>query len=147
MIQNNWRIAVSEDRIPMGWFKARGVPPPDGFSYRNHAVKVNRYNGATGKHGYQNASIVWTRLTNYQATVLAELINFARDDSANGYLYMTIPRVDGEQHGMGWVDVYGYPNLSDLSASSPFFATGIMINNVELSLNNIIIINDPANNL
>jgi hypothetical protein len=57
---------------------------------------------------------------------------------------MTIDRANGTGSGPDWIDVSGKPHMPDFDPSRFVGATNIVHQNMELFLNNLTIVNDPA---
>jgi hypothetical protein len=72
-----------------------------------------------------------------QAADLKDLVDAAI--AANGLLYATIKPLDGS--GVAWMDISGYPDLSDIAPDAPIIgADGYMHSNILLNFNNVTVI-------
>lgn len=144
----NWRIAVSEAALPNGAFIARGIPTPTQIEYRDHSVRVEQSEGSEARHGYAQVSLLWLSLTPIQAYALRAIVEYAHDNA--GLSYMTINRAFGNTIGDEWVDVRGRPRLSDIVPAPPLFGAtngSWMAQNVQLTLVNVVVLNNPALNI
>lgn len=140
----NFRIALSEAALATGRFFVHGLPPPSLCSYQDHSVKASKGEGGQSRHGYERATFVWDAMSTKQSYVLRTLVQNALD-GASGLLYATIDRSNGEAPGWDWVDVSGVPHMPDIA---PGPARGVRMgtahHNIQLVLNNLTIVNDPA---
>lgn len=138
-----WRIALTEAGLNLGWFFARGLPPPTNAPYHDYSTRVSHSEGGQSRHGYKNVRMFWETLTRGQASNLRTVLQ-AGLDSGTGLIFLTIDRANGSGSGPDWIDVSGRPHMPDFDPSRFAGATNIVHQNVELFLNNLTIVNDPA---
>lgn len=132
-----WRIATTEAGLLKGPFFRRGLPSPSQVQFRDHSIRVKQGEGATVKHGYKNAEILWTKLSPIQSREIRDLVDFALDNT--GLLYVTIKPLDGT--GVDWMDLSGKPNLSDIAPDAPIVgAEGYVQSDIILNLNSIVVL-------
>lgn len=135
-----FRLAASEAGLAKGYLFAMGVPPPTNLEYKDHSERVPQGEGGESRHGFHVLLWTWERLTLLQLKVICDIVF-----NSSGLVYCSSPRSNGATEGYGWVDAYGRPSLSDPSPVGPIAsATGIIVGNVSLTLNNLIIVNNPA---
>lgn len=136
MFLYNWRISV--DGVTWTALAAAGIPVPSVASFRDHSARTPRAGGGVYRHGYQRAEILWQRLSRQQAWTLKTSYF---DAVGAGKLYMTIPRLDGWSGSYGWIDISGYPDLSDIEPVGPMLLVrgDVTHQNIVLTLNNVTI--------
>ncbi len=140
-----WRITNNLSTINKGRFVNYGIPTPSQCSFLDHAIKVAQGEGGIAKHGFQQLTVLWTKLSPNQAADLKDFIKAAHPtNGGNGLLYMTVKPLDGE--GWGWYDVSGKPDLEPIAGDAPFVgADGYIHSNIILKLNNANIISTQPN--
>lgn len=142
MFCNNWRIASSLAGLATGFLDSYRIPPPSAPQYIPYSQQVDVGEGATFEHGYRNVQLVWGNLTRPQLNALQRLI----DSAGVGRLYMTIDKFHGDNPSDEWVDISGYPRKSSPSPSNSVDrSTSPAFGSFTLILNNVNVINDPAN--
>lgn len=137
-----WRIAATEAALANGYMFLRGIPLPDTAPYRDHSQRVSKTTGGQARHGYKNVRLFWEILDRAQANRLRTIVQAGLDDA--GYVYLTIDRNNGIAGGPDWIDVRGRPYMPDFDPSQIAGATGTVHQRVELFVNNLTIVNDPA---
>jgi hypothetical protein len=144
MITNlGWRIASTEAGLQKGAFFVRRIPPPHSFEYKDYSVRRPQSQGGESRHGYENVTILWDRLTPKQSNELRTVIQAGLDDA--GYIYLTVDRSNGLASGRDWIDVRGRPQMPDFLPLTPVAGSnGIMHGSVRLFVNELFIVNDPA---
>lgn len=141
----NYRLSISEASIPYGALLAQGIPPPTTPLYSEFSQSVNTADGAQANHGNISVTWQWDELDFQQYRRLRTIIDYCRSTSGDGYIYFTADKgVSGTGRG-SWIDAKGRPLV-------PVFQTapntdGLLANDFVLRINNVEIINDPANNL
>lgn len=130
-----WRIGLSDSTlIPM---IAAGIPVPSLCPYKDYTTKSSRSEGGVSRHGYQNCPILWQTMTREQAAALKRFVTLA----GQGLLYLTIQRLDGTQPSYDWLDISGFPDLSDIAPTPPMSFRGSHLHqNVLLTMNNVSIV-------
>ena len=134
----NTRIATSEAGLATGALFARKIPKPQTF-YRDHSSRSSQGEGGEARHGYLNVSLLWDTLTASQASALKAVITAAQGQSS-GLMYLTIRRTDATNGDTDWIDVSGRPLMPEFQSSND----GRIFRNVELTINNLTILNDPS---
>lgn len=139
-----YRIATTEAGLTTGYFVARGLPAPDLVQFADYANRRPQSTGGQARQGYTNCSLFWNRLTDLQANLIKELIDTVEtsDGSGNGTLYLTLPRADAPGSGITWIDVSGIVIMPTWEATQN--GHGQTYENVQLSLNNVTVENEPA---
>lgn len=140
-----WRIATALVDLPVGSaFFVRKIPPPTTAIYADHGEKVAHSEGGESRHGYRNIRIFWDVIDRNQASALRAVL----DDAVTNFgsiVFLTLDRSNGEAGGEDWIDVSGRLHMPDFNPFANVRNRGYQ--GVELFVNNITIINDPATNL
>lgn len=134
-----YRLATSEAGLAKGYLFAQGVPPPTNTEYRDHAAKVPVSTGGEARHGYRSVTFLWDVLDARQAGVLRGII-----EGAGTTIYATFAKFNGESLGTDWVDVSGKPSMPDLAPAQTITQQGVIFQNVQLRINAVTILNEPA---
>ena len=137
-----WRIATTEAGLASGYFFAMGLEVPTNAPYHDYSTRVGQSTGGQARHGYKNVRCYWERLDRREARMLREAVQAGLD--LTGTIFLTIDRANGSGDTFDWIDVSGKPHMPDFDPSRFGGATNIMHENVELFVNNLTIINDPA---
>lgn len=139
-----YRIAASLAGLSSGWFIALGLPEPQTPFYQPFSVRVPQGFGGEGRHGYDNAFLLWENLTRSQANVLERLIAAAEVTAGvgNATLYLTLPRVDASSSGQAWVDISGRVRMPEWRAGP--WSLGMIYEPVSLNFNNVTVENEPS---
>lgn len=136
-----WRIGTDATNLLSGFFFILGLPLPEAFDYETYTEQVPQSQGSAALQGYSYVSIVWNGLTGVQAYALKSRIQTVR--AAGTELYLTIPEDGGDVcKELGWIDVSGWPALPRFT--SPPNSHGRIYAPVELRVNNLTVVNDPA---
>jgi hypothetical protein len=116
-----------------------GMGIPSLATYKEYTEKASRGEGGVSRHGYRNCPVLWQKMTRAQAAALRRYV----DDAGLGLLYLTVQRLDGSNPTADWIDISGYPDLSDIAATAPMLFEGShMHQNVLLTLNNVTVVNE-----
>jgi len=142
-VRFGWRIATTEAGLSTGWFFALKLTPPTNAPFHDYSVRVSHSEGGQARHGYNNVRLFWETLSRGQGNTLRTVLQ-ASLDSSSKRVFMTIDRANGTGAGPDWIDISGKVHMPDFDPSQFAGATGIVHQNVELFLNNVTIINDPA---
>lgn len=143
MFQRNFRLSLTEAGLSRGYFFLFKIPPPTSIEYKDHSVRFSQSQGGLALHGYIAATLFWEQLTTTQAHKLRTKISASLDGS--GFLYMTVPKGNGSSLDVGWIDVRGVPQMPDFTSDGRVAgSSGLSIFNTQLILNNITVIDDPA---
>ena len=142
---NNWRIANTLGGLDTNWFSAHRIPPPSSLRYQDYSAKNPVSEGATAKHGYIRAQLTWDANT-LTRDKLALLRSFVAAAGRNR-LFMTIDKLYADAGGEEWVDISGFPDETDPAPSSPVDRStfGMAFEPYTITLNNINVVNNPAN--
>jgi hypothetical protein len=84
----------------------------------------------------------WLQLTPTQANEVCELVESAL--SGDGVLYITLPRANGENAGMDWIDAYGIPSYPEIVPIQEPGVNGRVLQSMTLRINNITIVNEVS---
>lgn len=134
----SYRISSEPADLSRNFLFLLRVPPPTVVQYKDHSVRSPKGDGGESRHGYKSVELTWDRLDLNQFRRLKSKIDYTAD------VYLTFPMLNGEREGMGWVDGYGKPSLSDPVPLSPLTGKVAVYANITLRVNNVTIINDPA---
>ena len=125
-------------------FFARGLPAPTQAIYRNHTTRSPQGGGGEGRHGYNQAEILWDILTADQANIIEDLITTveATAGQGNATLWLTLPQTDAEPGGASWIDISGIAIMPQWNPAPQ--SNGLLYENVILRLNNCTEQNIPS---
>lgn len=137
-----WRIATTEAGLASGYFSALGIQPPTNAPYHPYSTRVGQSTGGQARHGYKNVRMFWANLDRIEARILKERV--VAGIALTGNVYLTIDRANGDGDTYDWIDVYGKPHIPDFDPSRFAGASDIVHENIELFVNNLTIVNDPA---
>ena len=136
-------MASTEAGLTNNGLFAQKFPPPTSAVYRDYSTRVSQSTGGQARHGYKNVRLFWEVLDRRQALLLRTTIQAGLD--ATGVVFWTIDRANGTSGGPDWIDVSGKPYMPDFDPSTPIAsATAVAHSRVELYINNLTIVNDPA---
>ena len=137
------RIATSEANLAVGYLLySWHLPEPTTPFYNDHSVKIATADGGQSLRGYRIVRILWNRLSAEQTQILNGLVREVKGNG--GLLYMTVDKGWSNIARINnWIDISGRPSIIDTGPAQG--TSGTMRDNVELTLNNVSVINDPAN--
>jgi len=135
--ENRWRISLTST-LSRGYWRDLGLPRPSNWLYRDYSQALPQSVGGQTKQGYINLNLIWDRLSRSQLTLLQGFITGA----GSGLIYLTVDKANGESGGFDWIDISGYPGIVQY-ANMPL-GRGNVKTGVQLVINNIIIVADPA---
>ena len=139
----NWRAAATRALLPRGAFPFVGLPPPVQFFPKDYSAKTSDSEGGMHRDGFMTYELLWTRLVSDQNAVIHRLYTDAV--SGDGLFRLTCLWWDSVNPALRWVDLEGYPDLSDVAPNPPSFAHGQQVfGTIKLKLNNVSLFNDPA---
>ena len=139
----NWRAAATRAGLPKGAFPFIGLPPPVQYFPRDYAVKTSDSQGGVHRDGFMSYEILWTRLDSSQNVVMHRLYTDAI--GGDGMLRLSVLWWDSVNPVLRWVDLEGYPDITDPTPNPPSFAHGVQVfGTIKLKLNNVSLYNDPA---
>ena len=136
-----WRIAATSAALPTSHFFALGLPPPNTLVYKGYTQMYPQSKGALSRQGYKNIVILWDSMDFVQLRTLTRIVE-AAIASATGIIYATIERGDGSKLLNDFIDVSG--TCQPLTFTPVSNGRGVMFQNVTLTLQNIVITNDPS---
>lgn len=136
---NLYRIALTEAGLETGFLQSLGIPKPSN-AYKAYSSQLPQSTGGQKRTGYKNASWQWLLLTPTQANEVCELVESAL--SGSGVLYVTLPRANGENAGMDWIDAYGVPSYPEIVPIQEAGVNGRVLQSMTLRINNITIVNE-----
>lgn len=143
MSRLHYRLATTENGLATGHLFVWQLPPPTTATYRDHSQKFPQSDGGEARHGFRSVELTWNTLTPAQAYTIRRMVVTVL--SAGNPLYLTINRADGTRPGNDWIDVFGRPRIPDIEPEGSIAgASGFYHRNVTLFVNNLTIVNDPA---
>lgn len=137
-----WRISTNSTLAHKNFFLL-GLPIPQTPAFETYSTLVPQSQGGQTRQGYINVKILWSELTKYQAWKLNQLVETVL--AAGTPLYMTVEYNDGTYLEGWFVDVSGTPYPLVLTPVQN--SQGIIYQNVEMTLNNVTVVNNPATGL
>lgn len=139
-----YRIATSSAGLATGNFVVWGLPTPDASPFRDHTTRSQQGGGGEGRHGHNNAEILWNRLTAELAKVIQDLIETAEvtGGQGNGTLHATLPKGLAKSDGASWIDISGVAIMPQWEPTRRL--DGLAYDNVILRLNDCTVEADPS---
>lgn len=134
--QYNWRIGNSASALYS--MITAGIGIPSLATFTDHSARNSGGPGRYFDHGHQRVEILFLRMTRNQAGRLKTYVG----NAGTGLLYVTIERIDGTKPNFDWIDISGYPALSDLAPVGPMRAERHIHNNVLLTLNAVTVVEE-----
>jgi hypothetical protein len=134
-------MALTEAGLAKGFLQSLGIPQPSN-TYKAYSSQLPQSTGGQKRTGYKNASWQWLLLTPTQANEICELVESAL--SGDGVLYVTLPRANGENAGMDWIDAYGIPIYPEIVPIQETGANGRVIQSLTLRINNLTVVNEVS---
>lgn len=135
---NRWRIAATEVGLDRGMFISHNLPMPETVAFQDWSEQLASAEGATNRAGYVRCVLTWVNVTRPQLFKFRRIVTGL---GRNVRLFMTVDRNNGTKGSEEWIDVSGYPILSDPVADAVGRKTRQSYN-ITLSLNNVTIIGD-----
>ncbi|MDH5182481.1 MAG: hypothetical protein OEX12_01205 [Gammaproteobacteria bacterium] len=146
------RIAVQYLRLRFGYWFAHKIPPPKQVIFREYSELSTALTGRQVRQGFSTVRIRWDNLSReqlftikwYVRLALAEDTDLAPEEpQGDGYLYLTIDKLNGSGGEPQWIDIKGIPWIPEPEENSgiqrfPHFPQ------TELFLNAVEVISDPA---
>jgi hypothetical protein len=137
----NWRISSSLATLPRGAFPSVNLPPVTQYFPRDYSVKVNDAEGGVHRNGFMTYELLWTRMVSDQLSAFQRIYN----ETIDGDMYITGLWYDTLNPVIRWVDMSGKPDVTDPTPNVPAFAYGQQVfSTINLKLNNVVLLNDPA---
>ena len=137
---NLYRIALTELGLEKGFLVSLAVPEPTN-QYRAYSATLPRSTGGNKRLGYKNDTWQWLNITPTQANEIIQMVEDAL--SGNGVIYATLPRHNGENAGINWIDVYGIPQYPEITPSVEG-ANKQVIQSMTMIINDITVVNEVS---
>ena len=136
------RLSLTELGLSTGYLYLRKIQPPNLIQYSGFTDLVTVGDSGQSRQGFANAILTWT---NPSAKTVYYIRKYV-DDSLSGsrLLYATIPLNDGSTFYRQFIDISGVPLVISAQETGQFGSRGIAFNAIELKLNNVTILNNPA---
>ena len=134
-------MALTEAGLAEGFLQALGIPKPSN-TYKAYQTQLPQSTGGQKRTGYKNDVWQWLLLTPTQANEVCEIVESAL--SGDGVLYVTLPRANGENAGMDWIDAYGIPSYPEIVLIQDAGVNGRVLQSMTLRINNITIVNEVS---
>lgn len=137
MNENKWRIGLTEGLLR--YFFVLYLPVPTEFEFTRSAERIPYSQGKVSLAGYKSFSMTWDIVPSMTFNFFDRLITEATNDYSS-LVFATVDRGTRD-----WIDVKGYvePMLYE-RRTTPRGIRGVGINNLTLTVNNLTVINDPA---
>lgn len=142
-----WRIGLTEAALMKNYFQFFKIPEPTTSQFKTFSGTFAQSDGGQAQMGYYNLRMTWQALRPDQAFFIRVFIDAALGASASGtgVIYLTVPYNNADKMSLRWIDIAGIPYPLDASVGGTINGgLGMYYENVELFVNNITIINDPA---
>jgi len=139
----SFRIALTDPGLATGYLHLYGLALPTTINYQGFSGEFSRGAGAKVLHGYKNCTLTWVDV---DAKTVYRIKKFADDAlaSGTGLLYLTVPYNDGSVVGRTYIDISGVPHPITTQEAGNISGLGLAYDNLQLFINNITIINNPA---
>lgn len=139
-----WRLSVSEAGLARGYLFLRDIPPPSTSVYKTFSGEFSQSDGGFRQMGYTNVVMRWKYLTSAHAHRLTRYVEVSL--AGSGILYATIAKNNATSVGRDYIDIRGIPRPMNIEEEGEIAGSGLLVvyQNVQLSINNIVVINDPA---
>ncbi len=138
MTCNRWRIATTEPGLDRGLFISHNLPMPETIAFQDWSEQLASAEGSTNRAGYYRCVMTWAKITRPQLFKLRRIVTGL---SRNTRLFMTIDRNNATKGSEEWIDISGYPLMSDAIADAVGRKTRQSYD-ITLTLNNITVIGD-----
>mgnify|MGYP000901987100 FL=1 len=144
MNQNLFRIALTENGLETGFLISHGIPRPTN-QYKAFQTQLPQSTGGQKRTGYKNDIWQWAGNNSLTPTQANEVIEYVESAlSGDGVLYVTLPRANGENAGMDWIDAYGVPSYPEIVPVQEPGVNGRVLQSMTLRINNITIVNEVS---
>jgi hypothetical protein len=138
---NLYRIALTEAGLEKGFLFSLGISRPSN-QFKAYSTQLPQGNGGQKRLGYQNDVWQWIAVTPTQVNEICEIVEAAL--AGNGVIYVTMPRANGQNAGLDWVDAYGIPIYPEIVQIQDANVNGRVIQSVTMPINNITIVNEVS---
>jgi len=138
------RLAITEALLGRGYLIQNWrLPTPSLPIYNDNSVRVTTSDGGEALRGFRSFSLTWDVLDSLQRRTVRRIAEESLD-SSGGLIFATI---DFSWNGTGpngtWVDVSGNARIPAIVPIGN--SDGLASGSVTLIVNNLTIVNDPAN--
>ena len=138
----NFRIATTLSDLNKGYFFLRNIAPPATATFKGFSQIIPQSEGGATTHGFRNVTLSWVNVDPRTVYYIKKYVNAAL--GGNKQIYLTIPYNDGTKPGRRFIDIVGRPHPIDAAESGIIDGGGMFFENLQLFINNVTIINDPA---
>lgn len=135
------RIALTEAGLEKGYLFSLGIPRPS-TDFKDYSTQLGQGNGGQKRLGYKNDVWQWVSLTPTQAYEICSIVEAAL--SGDGVIYVTMPRANGQNAGMDWVDAYGVPSYPEIVTIQEANVNGRVLQSLTMRINDITIVNEVS---
>lgn len=138
-----WRLSLTEAGLATGYIFLRNLPEPSNCVWKSFSGKFSQSDGGQVQHGMVNVRLRWEALLPQHAWRLYRYLTLSL--AGTNLLYLTVKKNDASGVGYNWVDCRGIPHPPDFEEGGTIAGNrGMFYSNVEVFVNNVVIINDPA---
>lgn len=141
----NVRLSLSEASLPNGYIVHRKIQVPQVINYRGFSGLFSQSLGGNVGHGYKTVVFTWTNINHITSYRIKKFVDDAK--SGSGLLYATVPYNDGSTLSRVFIDISGVPQIIDIAEAGNFSNVGVYFPSLELKLNAVTILNNPALNI
>ena len=138
----NFRISLTAPGLATGHFFLRKIALPATATYKGFSQAVPQSEGGSVQHGFRNVTLSWVNVDPRTVYYLKKYVSDCLAGTKT--LYMTVPYNDGSKVGRRFIDVSGRPAPLDTAEGGVIDGGGMYFENLELFLNNVTIVNNPA---
>lgn len=136
------RISLTEAGLSSGYFYLHKIGIPSSVQLVPFAELVPVSDGGQSRHGFQSCQITWA---NPDQKTIYKIKKYMEDSlSGTRLLFLTIPKNDGSTLGRSYIDVSGVVIPFYGQESGNFGSPGVVFNGFTLTINNLVILNDPS---
>lgn len=137
-----FRIGTDATSLNRGYFFIRKIATPTVAQFKGFSEAIPQSTGGLVQHGYLNATISWVNADPNTVFIVKSLVDTAL--AGTQQLYLTIPYNDGSTRARRFIDIVGRPHPIDTSEGGVQGNWGIFFDTLELFINNVTIVNNPA---
>lgn len=133
-----WRISATATLTNQNFFALK-LPPPNTPDYQDWSEKLPQSQGGLTRQGYKHVTILWDQMTFEQFRTLNRIVE---SSITSGVIYLTLDRGDGTKLLNDFVDAHGVAHPLEHTMISN--AKGVVHQNIILTVNAVVIDNDPS---
>lgn len=133
-----WRLSATATLLHQNLY-ALGLPPVNLGDYRTYSELVPQSQGGQVRQGYINTRLLWDDLDFVQFRTLTRIVEAA---ITAGTIYATVAKGNGTGLLNDFIDISGVPLPLEYQPVSN--ARGVIFQNVTLTINAIVVNNDPS---